>query len=176
VDKSNILTNFEVIVDRDGRPMFGFIEKWQRLLRGHRGALVKKSADQTGADYSAGVYMTWDTETYDTSTFHDTATNTERFTIPKGVSKVRVGMQVVIENITANSQVILGVAKNASISYSGIPFNSTSANATSLAFQAWSPVLQVVQGDYFRAFMQVPSDSSIDVLSANSWFAIEVIE
>ena len=47
------------------------------------GVRLTKSAGQSCAN-NTGVKITWDTETYDTNTFHDPSTNTSRITIPAG--------------------------------------------------------------------------------------------
>ena len=50
---------------------------------GFVGVRLTKSAVQSLAN-NTGAKITWDTETYDTNTFHDPSTNTSRITIPAG--------------------------------------------------------------------------------------------
>src|SRR4249919_1380923 len=71
------------------------------------GAMVKKSADQTGANYSAGANIAWDAEVYDTSTIHDNATNNSRLTTPAGATYVQVGCNLRFVNVTASTDIIL---------------------------------------------------------------------
>jgi hypothetical protein len=44
------------------------------------GAMAKKAADQTAANYSANAVITWDTDALDVGGWHDTGSNTSRLT------------------------------------------------------------------------------------------------
>src|SRR5687767_11840600 len=46
------------------------------------GALVKKSIDQTTADYSTSTAVAFDEEEYDIGGYHDNSTNNTRLTVP----------------------------------------------------------------------------------------------
>ncbi|MGZ8337918.1 MAG: hypothetical protein ACXWU1_14775, partial [Allosphingosinicella sp.] len=52
----------------------------------HRNAcMVRKAADQTAANYSAGGFVAWDQEVYDDGGWHNNAVNNSRLTVPSGV-------------------------------------------------------------------------------------------
>lgn len=144
----------------------------------HRGALVAKAADQTGANYStASAVVTWDSEIYDTDGFHDSVTNNSRLTVPNGVSKVRLLTQTSFLLVTASSTIIiLQIQKNGSLVFGGVPMSRDSVANTDPQVQTASPVLPVVPGDYFEVLLTVAGDTSVTLTSANSWFAVEVVE
>ena len=54
-----------------------------------RGCRLYRASAQSVTTGSAQT-LTWDTESFDTDTFHDNSTNNSRITIPSGVSKVVV--------------------------------------------------------------------------------------
>ena len=140
-----------------------------------QGALVKKSADQTTANYTAATDITWDAESYDTSGFHDTSSNTARLTIPTGVTRVRLSAHVRGTLHTADSWTSLVLQKNGSASFDGGSATVWESGASSIYIMLTSPVLVVTAGDYFTVSLQVESDTSITVDAARSWFAIEVV-
>jgi len=143
-----------------------------------RGALVTKSADQTGINATgAGVIVPWTTETggYDTDTIHDNTTNNDRLTVPSGVTKVRIGWGVLFQNVASTSYVYIDVQKNGTSAFTGFV---TAMADTSSAFPrigVWSPVLNVSSGDYFRLLLVSETDTSIDIFATYSWFAMEII-
>ncbi len=142
----------------------------------HKGALVDKSANQS-IGTGSWVALTFNQETRDTDNFHDTATNNERMTIPAGVRKVRLrgnfrfasvaDVTVRGSRFTKNGVEFLGSAQSI--------FSTASASGS--ANEIASPVLDVVQGDYFEFEVFQGSAGSIDIESSDyTWFAIEVVE
>lgn len=140
-----------------------------------RGALVKKSADQTGANYTGTVAIAWDAETYDTSSIHDNVTNNTRLTVPNGVTRVQLRAQAALDLVTSGVYCALLIKKNNAVfdGYSG-QFGGISATFPTINLS--SPVVTVTAGDYFEAFLVVQTDTSITIVAAQSWFAMEVIE
>lgn len=155
------------------------VEQTQAITqyRPYKGALVKKSADQTAANYTALTAMAFNSETYDTDSFHDNATNNTRLTVPLGVTKVRLSGQVRIANGTIGDWAYLAVQKNGSLVWDGVPssFIGDLTGGTH-ALTITSSVVDVVAGDYFELYFQVESDNSIDITATRSWFSIEVVE
>ena len=142
---------------------------------GFRGALVKKTADQTAADYTTRTAIAWDGETYDTDAIHDNATNNTRLTVPTGVTYVRLSAGIQIVNFTADLWMRLSLQKNGSLNYDGSTQANTEAGITTLYLNLMSPVLPVTAGDYFEITLQVETDTSIDITAARTWFAMEIV-
>jgi uncharacterized membrane protein len=140
-----------------------------------RGALVKKSADQTTANYSGGVLITWDAETYDTDGIHDNVTNPSRLTVPAGVSWVRLIGQIDTSLVTAGSDTYIYMTKNGSTAFAGTPQLSLDlVSITTPRGQIQTPPLQVSPGDYFEFGINC-ADTSITVVAASSWFCMEIL-
>lgn len=143
-----------------------------------RGALVGKSAAQTAVNLTGFITMlTWDAETYDTDSFHDTSSNTSRITIPSGVSKVELSAGVVIDNFSTGLSGRVYIAKNGvTASYRGTGQDIQKNDwIGSLYFNVCSGPISVAAADYFEVGVQVQTDTSVDI-NANSWFAIKVLE
>jgi hypothetical protein len=154
-----------------------------------RGALVKKSADQIGANYKTssaqvqtdGVVVTWDSEVYDSSGFHSTSINTSRLTIPATVngSYGIITACLSIASMAENTLCIAKILKNGTYQYIG--FGGTqhmSGDISASASQSWvqvrtSPVL-LSTNDYFEVAL-FANDTSIDV-KAESSFGILVLD
>lgn len=149
-----------------------------RAIR-HRGALVTKAADQTGANYTSTTAIAWDSEAYDTDGIHDNVTNNTRLTVPPGVSKVLLRGGVRLANAASIGLVGLYLFKNGSVTYPGSPgFSVASSGGTqpTPALGIDSPVLPVIPGDYFELELQVNTDTSIDVTAQRSWFEMLIVE
>jgi hypothetical protein len=143
----------------------------------HRGALAKKAADQTTADYTGGVLVAWDgADVYDTDAIHDPVTNNSRMTVPAGVTKVRLKCQILMAAVTASVQIPLEIWKNGSAAYDGLASARVTTASTAPAIDVETPILTVTAGDYFEARLTVGSDSSITVVAVGSWFEMEIIE
>ena len=140
-----------------------------------RGALVKKAADQIGANYSTAAALAWDAEAYDTNAFHDNVTNNTRLTVPTGVTRARLWGHVRIINLVASEFALLSIFKNGIIDYDGSAVMASEINTTSQEITVSSPVLSVAALDYFELFLRVASDTAIDVIATRSSFAIEAV-
>jgi hypothetical protein len=142
----------------------------------HRGALVKKAADQTAANYTASAAVAWDAEDYDTDGFHDNAINNTRLTVPAGVGKVRLAARIRNASMTADTWISASISKNGSVAYTGSAGMTTQGGLTVPTVSVSTPVISVASNDYFEVLFQTESDTSITVSADTSWFAIEVIE
>jgi hypothetical protein len=60
-----------------------------------RGALAKKTSDQT---ITTDGFVTFDAEEYDTDSIHDNSTNNTRFTVPTGVTRVKLFLHILFED------------------------------------------------------------------------------
>lgn len=143
------------------------------------GALVKKSADQTTANYSNFPTVAFDSETYDTDNYHDNSTNPERLTIGTA-GKYIVGAQVSVASGTLTTsdyiRVAVGRFNSSNVQQSAIGLPDTvpteiSANPD-IAICVWSAPIDCSVGDYFTVNFDTESDTSITIQSSKTWFAI----
>lgn len=142
--------------------------------RPFRGCMVKKAADQTAANYSVAAAVSWDTESYDTDSFHNPADDT-KLTVPSsGVSKVRVGANLYMSLVTAGSDIQVQVLKDGSSDYAGQVSQSLETSAFTPQLSMSSGAIPVVGGEVFTVLLQ-NSDTSI-TLHARSNFWIEIVE
>jgi hypothetical protein len=141
----------------------------------HRGALVKKSADQTFTT-AVAASVTWDQETYDTDSIHDTVTNNARLTVPSGVTKVILRGGVVWEGSSAGYRQIL-IQKNGAV-MDGRPVQYMSPSTTDVpGMNITTPVLVVTATDYFTLEALQTSGGNLKVqTSTASWFEMQIIE
>lgn len=141
-----------------------------------RGALAYNSTNLT--NISTGFTTpTFNSEHYDTDAIHDTSTNTDRLTVPTGVTKVRVSFRLNISSATIPEWRCF-INKNGSGAYIG----SNHAYKTNSGFtddfgSAATAVIPVTSGDYFTIQYQTTS-GTYTVLggSTGSWFMMEIIE
>lgn len=143
-----------------------------------RGALVTKTTSLTGLNFTAAAAITFNSETggYDTDSIHDTVTNTSRLTVPSGVTKIRLQGGVRMTAKTADTFTHLTIEKNGGAGYVGCGRTSTEVGTTSHDINVSTPVITVTAGDYFELFLQVETDTSIDLSTDLTWFAMEIIE
>lgn len=134
------------------------------------GALVHHSATQTvNSTFSA---LTWDTEDYDTDSWHDTGTNPERLTVPSGVSYVRICMNM-MDTSSVTGQWIAALYMNGSDTFPGACRNEIET-AGGDAVSVTSPVIAVTPGDYFEMFSFATSSRTTDA-DARTSFSIEKV-
>lgn len=141
-----------------------------------RGALVYKGTDQTAANYSSITAITYDTEAYDTDGFHSTSVNTDQFTIPAGISKVRLSAGIYVTLGTASAVAYLAIQKGGAVTgWVGQAGASRGVNSAAVILNTYTPVIEVVEGDTFNTTFFY-GDTSVTVEALRTWFAIEVIE
>ena len=148
------------------------------------GALVYNSSAFTMAVSGTWTNITWAAESYDTLAFHDTGSNTERLTVPAGVTKVRLIGNA--EFSTLNTTGTRGVRfyKNGTGVAAGTSEVLLPAISTANAFSMYiaTPPLVVTPGDYFTMQYWQNSGLTNGTLGANAtdgsktYFAIEVLE
>ncbi len=138
-----------------------------------RGASVKKVADQTAQNFTTATAVIWDAEDYDTDGFHDNVTNNSRLTIPAGIAYVRLLAGIRMASVTASNSLGLTIRKNGTTTIAG---NSATSSLTSPAIQIASPVVAVAAGDYFEVVLTVVTDTSTDIITIGSFFAIEMVQ
>lgn len=142
---------------------------------GFRGALVKKAADQTTANYTTEAAIAWDATSYDRGDWHSEVTNNTRLTVPAGVDLVRAWGHVRVTSATDADYHILGVRKNGSLAYDGATRMGTAFTGTSVEVAIVTPVLEVVPTDYFELMLFIESDVSVTIAADRSSFGIEAV-
>ena len=123
--------------------------KWQAPASGS--TFVGASVNNNGSDYSISnttyTVLDWSTEDYDTDAFHDTSSNTSRFTIPSGKNgKYLVTFWCGWNNASAGLREVAIRVNGSAVTNAGTP--SSSANGTANVFSA---VLNLVATDYVDA-------------------------
>lgn len=140
---------------------------------GFSGAMVKKSADQTGANYTAATAVAFDAEVYDTDTYHDNVTNNTRLTVPVDGYYI-VGASIASTNVTFSVEAAFVIRKGGSASFDGaaaIAYEVASANFQPFASLSTGPV-SCTAGEYFEIYLNVSTDTSIDITAARTNFWI----
>ena len=139
------------------------------------GALVRKVADQTTANFTVGAALTWDSEVYDTAAYHSTSVNTSRITIPAGGDGYyRLSAEVALSALSTNEWVRAYITKNGSATWDGAPLQQGFIDAaTSMYVNLSSAVIPAVATDYFELNLVVEADTSITIVAALSWFSIQ---
>jgi len=139
---------------------------------GSRGARVYTTSAQSIASGS-NIKFFWDAATYDHAGFFDNGN--DRLTVPAGVSRVRVGAQVLFASTGTNYRHGLAITKNGSNTWAGVPYLTVSGDGPCL--NVWSDAVDVTPGDYFEVIIAQASGGSITAGgTAVTWFAVEAIE
>jgi hypothetical protein len=142
----------------------------ERLPRDLKYCLLSKTADQSIAA-STNTPITFDTEVADVGGWHSTLSNTDRLTVPIGVSRVRVTAGIKGSNVA--NQFVPAIWKNGAVTYAGAATrdNDTDGQDYSNLFTA---IIAVVPGDYFQLIGW--SSTARDIIGdADTWFSIEEV-
>jgi hypothetical protein len=127
------------------------------------GVSLVKSAVQAVAN-ATDTAITWNTEDYDTSAFHDTTTNTDRITIPAG----KAGYYLIEARVSfaANATGIRSVTvkKNGSTAVCGADLNNQGSSASAVLIQ--SRVISAAVADYFHLNAYQTSGGSLNTDNA----------
>lgn len=146
------------------------------VMNAPRGALAYRSTDLTAQNFTTmAAVSNFNAESWDSDNCHDLVTNPGRLTVPTGVTWVRMSAGLALANVSVDLWVVALVGKNgATTGYPGRPRVTGEIGTTNPGLTLVSCPLQVTAGDYFDVFLQVETDTSIDVL-ANSWFCLEIL-
>ena len=148
------------------------ISIFQRALLPFRGALVRKTIDQS-ISASTWTAIQFDTASYDTNTFHSSGANT-RLTVPASVTKVALAANLRFEGGSANW--VATIRKNGS-EVAGGGAASGASGFTDGQMNLASAVVPVVAGDWFDVAVFLSAARTIKgVGTVRSWFAIQVVE
>jgi len=121
----------------------------------YKGVRLTASSDPSIAN-ATFVATTWDTETYDTDSFHSTSSNTSRITIPTGLGGY-YNIEIAINWAAAGSGAFYtSIYKNGSLvsgTYGGYDTSQRSP-------MYYSSTLNLSAGDYIEAYVQQNSGGS----------------
>lgn len=133
--------------------------KWAAAGSSFIGVSLVKSAAQTISN-ATGTNLTWDTEDYDTNSFHSTSSNTDRITIPTGKTGYYhfTGRISMVANATGLRSG--GVVKNGTTYVIGCDINNQGSSAT--AVLVFDRVLYATAGDYFTMTIYQTSGGNLN--------------
>lgn len=139
------------------------------------GAKVRKSADQTTANYSgAGAIIAFNAEDYDIGGWHDNVTNNTRFTVPAGVTKVGITVAIYATLVSASTSTSFYVRKNGVVTpNNAIALNGGDNGANTVIYASGYHEDKCVAGDYYEVHAII-SDNSVTI-ETETYFAIRAI-
>lgn len=139
----------------------------------HKGALVKKNANQAVADITDTI-LTWEEEEFDTSGIHSNTTNNQRLIVPEGITRVILRAGVKWDTFTTGTRTVF-IEKNDG-AFLGMPEVTLPAASGRAVINLTSPVVQVTGEDYFTVVVSQSSGTSVDVVSNDrTWFEMQII-
>jgi hypothetical protein len=149
----------------------------QQWTRPWRGASVSLTTPP-GAFTIPGM-IAWDTENLDTESAWSAGTPM-RITVPAGVTKVRLRAGVITSGSAVAGQLYCTFQKNTEVGATAGSFNPDGFRQSSTGFTGntaniESPVLSVVEGDYFCVRINSSGLGAI-IPQAGSYFEMEVVE
>lgn len=104
-----------------------------------------------------------------------TATNYSRLIVPSGITKVWLKFNVLLTNVTANTDTQVQILKNGTGGFAGTSATAESNSGTSPRWSGFTAVLDVTGGDAFDLELGC-SDTSISVLANYTWFEMIIVE
>lgn len=137
-------------------------------------AMAKKSADQTGANYTPPGVVAWNSEVADTSSIHDNVTNNSRLTVPSNANVVEVGCTLALSLVASAAIIAVALKKNGSTTFDGAAgYDNTVAGNPDQTISITSGPLAVAMGDYFE-WQLYCDDASITIVAArsNAWMKV----
>jgi len=141
---------------------------------GFKGALLRKVVAQSIPN-GVFTFVNWESVgvVYDTSIFFNPI-NPTRFTIPSGVSKVKLKANTKW-NTNAVGRRFVDIRKNGAATFGAAYSENMPAGQSGNHIS--TAVLQVIEGDYFELRVLQDSGGALDlVASGDVWFSLEVIE
>lgn len=137
------------------------------------GAHVYKAADQTSVNATGSFLpLTFDSETFDTSSIHSTASNTDRLTVPAGVRYAIVSGSVGT-TLTANDNFLRAYIRHYNSANALLrSYGQSTSVSTTLRNNNITCFTEVAEGDYFKLEILESSDTSITIRAAHTAFSI----
>lgn len=150
----------------------------------YRGCAAYISVAAGNQSIPDGVFtaLLFDSETYDTDNIHSIVTNISRFTVPSGVTKIRMLAQISMQDTTTNTARELRIYKNGSdISALNGPIprsNHTTQTVGLTNFSTYSltsAALICVAGDYFEVFVEQTSGGNLGAAAGFTWAELQIL-
>jgi len=126
------------------------------------GAVVYSSAAQT-VSTATFTNINFNSETYDTNSFHDNATNNSRFTIPAGLGGYYRVSAFIRLNPNASGRRLVTILKNGG----GVYAAESTPNAASFLSCYDEGILSLAAGDYVQVSLYQDAGSSIDTIAGS---------
>lgn len=141
-----------------------------------RGASVKKSVDQTGADYTTATAVAWDDEYFDIGGWHDTVTENTKLTVPAGSGISYVEVTAFIEMSLGANDTQRGVFIQQDGTTTIASNHNVEGGGTAMGITVNSGPIAVVAGTtYFECLFRQETDTSITINAATSRFSIRAV-
>lgn len=150
-----------------------------------RGCKVFSSVTQAISTGSGGEVVTWNSEAFDTDSFHDTVTNNSRITIPNGsgITLVKLSCCLAWETNSGSYRAILfrKNGANGPIDDNQTTFQPRISQVASLDIQTWhmcgeTGIIAVDELDFFEILAVQQFGADVDIIANQSWFQLEVVE
>lgn len=168
--------SFTIQVNTNRSEVFGNGFTWfaiEAVDPGTSYALVRKNANQTIAALT-NTPLTWQLNEVDTGGWHSTSSNTDRLTVPAGVSLVRLRANIQRASQTDGVQLILGQgASLATGGPAGYPVRECDTGGAD-HLNIVSALLEVDPGDYFRVITRMIDAGSV-AAGSFTWAQIEAV-
>ncbi len=146
-----------------------------------RGCTFRLTSNATAQDFTTATAIPWDYRDWSNDPtgggfFHESITHPSRLTLPDGYdgSLVRLSGQITLTNITAADWVELKIRGDGGSAALGR--TTVSVPTTTIGIPIVSKILFAGVANYFELFVQVGADTSVDVVAADSWFQLEVLQ
>ncbi len=138
------------------------------------GARVKKSVDQTAANYTTETAVAFDAEDFDTDNIHDNSVDNTKFVIPSGMGGYWKFGAFIRTQLAAQD-----VSRGASIRVDGTTYIGRNANmkadSTDTIVEVSSGPVFLAAGQYVEFMHQTETDTSITVVAAETRFWCEYL-
>lgn len=136
------------------------------------GAKVRKASNLTGQNLTGFVAVTFDTEDWDTDTYHSTVSNTDRLT-PPAAGKYMVSGYAELANVASGNWVRVVLSRyNSSNAYQeDIIVQQIELTITGTFQFSATGITHFNSGDYAKMNLQTETDTSVDI-TTNTHFAI----
>ena len=133
--------------------------EWGAASSSYVGVGVYKSGNQS-INNSTDTALTWDTEDFDTDSFHSTSTNTSRFTIPSGKAGKYLLSGTLWWEANANGLRAIKMYKNGSLIHQTVLLSGTNdGTGTPVSF-----VFDLAVADYLEVFVRQSSGGALNAL------------
>lgn len=127
------------------------------------GAKVRKASALTGQNVTAGANVTFDSEDWDTGSYHSNVSNTDRLTVTNaGYYEVRG--QLRLDNVTGSNWILMSLDRyNSSNAFQETLARALTSTANTSPSVNASGIGNFAASDYVVMTIQVASDTSVDI-------------